>query len=83
MAQRRGGTKTTLPWSAVRTVRKRSSSKAEENIALRDQHHVLQAQLNTTLKHIEDVIATVQVQDQQNLQVCVELDQLQHDVNRL
>ena len=35
------------------------------------------------LKHIGDVTATIHVQDQKILQVCVERNQLRHDVNRL
>ena len=50
---------------------------------MRDQQHVLQAQLNSALKHIEDVTATVQVHDQKILQVCVERDQLRHNFDRL
>ena len=80
MAQCRGGANITPRRSAVR---KCGSPEAKENIDLRDQQRVLQAQLDNTLKHIEDVITTAQVQDQKILQVCIEHNQLQHDINRL
>ena len=83
MDQRRGTVNITPPLSAVRTVRKRVSPEAEENIDLKDQQRVLQAQLNSMMKCREDETATVQVQDQKILQVCVERDQLRHKVNRL
>jgi hypothetical protein len=86
VAQRCGGANITPPRSAVRTVRtvrKRGSPEAEENIDLRDEHRVLQAQLNSALKHIENVTATVRVMDQKILQVCVERDQLRHNVDHL
>ena len=73
----------TPPRSSVRTVRKRGSPEAEENIDLRDQQRVLQAQLYSASKRIEEVATTAQVQDQKILQVCVERNKLQHDINRL
>jgi hypothetical protein len=59
------------------------SPEAKENLDLRDQQCVLQAQLDSALKHTKEVMATVQVQEQKILQLCVARCKLRHDANRL